>query len=236
MSAAHPVPRFRITLSRPHGWRKVRTLIVGLSTMISGCATGLMTPLVETRTRITGEVKAPADQLGITTQGFLEGEVPAVGATVTVKGPDGESKGLSVQTDARGQFVLTDISPDRPLFLEATIPASGGKTLTLSGYVRPGQGGTIRNLHSVSSLVAAKLRTFTSTRLGGVKVDDVMRLELTLSTEMNASDVPDLSRPDGLLARFDALSSRYGTIASGLGAVTGGITTAGLPTSLDRGD
>lgn len=233
MSAACPVPLYRITPSRPRGWRKVRTLIVGLSTMVSGCTPGLMVPIVGARTQITGAVKAPASQLGLSTQGFLDGEVPAAGATVTLRGPDGLAVGATVQTDARGQFVLTDVSPDRPLFVEATVAAAGGKTLTLAGYVRPGQGGTIRNLHTVSSLVASKLRTFTSTRLDAVKMDDVMRLELTLSTEMDATDIPDMSKPEALVTRFDALSSRYGTIASGFGAVSGGIATTGLPSSLD---
>ena len=233
MSAHLPAPDFRITPSRPRGWKRVRTMRVGLTTVVSGCTPGLGMPLLGTRTQVTGTVKAPAPQLGVTTQGFREGEIPVTDATVRVRSTDGGFLTASVQTDARGQFVLPDLTPETPLFLEATVKRAGGKTLTLSGYVRTGPGGTVRDLNTVSSLVASKLRTFTRTRLESIKTDDVTRLELTLSNELQPEDLPDLSDPDGLSARFDALSTRYGTIASSFGSISGGIVTTGLSRSLD---
>ena len=233
MSPHVPAPDFRITPSRHRGWKRVRTMIVGLTTVVSGCTPGIGMPLIGTRTQITGTVKAPAPQLGPTTQGFVEGEIPVSGATVKVRTAEGALLTTSVQTDARGQFVLPDLTPETPLFLEATVQRSGGKALTLSGFVRTGTGGTIRDLSTVSSLVASKLRTFNRSRLEAIKADDVTRLELTLSNELQPEDLPDLSNPDGLSARFDALSTRYGTIASSFGPISGGIVTTGLSRSLE---
>ena len=227
MHPPSPAPAYRLTLNHPHRWRRVKTLIVGFTTVVSGCSADLVAPLAP-RTRITGTVKAPQLQMGLSTQGFLAEEVPAGGATIVARTVDGKAVSGEVKTDAQGQFVLADIPPDRQLFLEARIAGSGDRTLKLSGYVKPGTGATIRDLSTVSSLVAAKLQTLSPARLAVVRTDDVIRLELTLSTEISVADIPDLSSPEGLAATFDALSTRYGTIASSFGAVSGAITTAAV--------
>lgn len=172
--------------------------------------------------QVSGQVTAPPAQISAI-GGFeayrvagFDGEVP-VGAHATVQAFTLAGVPLTqaaAQTDAEGRFSLSGVPSDQLALLKATVTGKNGKSLTITGLVKPDGSATVAKMSAASSVVAQGLmklglspRTSLVTQ---VLLDQVVDKLVSVATELERN--PDLTGNSDLAKVFESALSRTVTL------------------------
>jgi hypothetical protein len=193
-------------------------LLAPMVVVLTACQNPLQTSSKNGTGVVTGQVTAPPAQISAI-GGFeayrlsaFTGEVP-VGAhamlqAFTIAGePIPEASG---QTDAEGRFTLTGVPADRVSLLKATVTGKNGKTLQITGLVKPGGETLVTKVSGASSVVAQGLLKLGvpahASFLSQVLLDQVVEKLASVATE--AERAPDLTGGTDLGGVFQAVLAR----------------------------
>ena len=172
--------------------------------------------------QLSGQVTAPPSQISAI-GGFeayrvaaFGGEVP-VGAHANVQAFTLAGEPLphaTAQTDAEGRFTLSGLPSDQLSLLKATVAGKNGKSLTITGLVKPDGSASVAKVSAASTVVAQglmKLGVSPKTSLvTQVLLDQVVEKLVSVATEVERN--PDLTGGADLSEVFQAALSRTLTL------------------------
>lgn len=172
--------------------------------------------------QISGQVTAPPAQISAI-GGFeayriasFTGEVPVGGhATVQAFTLAGDPlPQATTRTDAEGRFHLSGIPTDQLSLLKATVTGKNGKSLTITGLVKPDGTTSVTKVSAASSVVAQGLLKLgvspKASLVTQVLLDQVVEKLVSVASEIERN--PDLSGNTDLAELFQAALTRTVTL------------------------
>jgi hypothetical protein len=190
--------------------------------MLSACKNPMQTTGTSGMGQVSGQVTAPPAQISAI-GGFeayrlsaFAGEVP-VGQHATLQAftLGGEPiPAATARTDAEGRFTISGVPTDQLSLLKATVTGKTGKSLTITGLVKPGGSAVVTKVSAASSIVAQGLMKLglpaKATVVSQVLLDQVVEKLASASTEPERN--PDLTGETDLAGIFQQALSRTSTL------------------------